>query len=616
MWNLELGANFSSKDGVRFNVWAPFQPSLQVKIHNTVLPMEKAEHGYFHLEVQGLTENDTYSYVLANGIERPDPVSRYLPDGVFGKTALIDGNAFSWTDQAWKGISSEELIFYECHIGTFTPLGTFESFIKKIPYLKELGITCVELMPIAQFSGKWGWGYDGASLFATHNAYGDPTALKHLVNACHKEGIAVCLDVVYNHFGPEGCFIGDFGPYWSDRYQGPWGKAVNYDGAYSDGVRHYILQNILYWLAEYHIDALRFDALHEIFDYSAEPFFPSIRYYVENIAKEQKRKIHLIAESDLNDSKLILPKRKNGLEFDAWWNEDFHHALHVSLTKEKHGYYQDFQGLKDLKKTLSKGVVYDGKYSEYRKKQHGSTFEGIEPKKFISFLQNHDQIGNRAQGDRIATHISFEMQKMSALFLLLSPYLPLLFMGQEYSDEAHFEYFVDYQNAELLASVYEGRKREFHLESTDLPQPDKEAYLRSKLNWNYLEHPQKNALLKLYRFLIHFRRTHPIFRALERKNIKVHSSMAKNFLALEYFPSGDMQEGLGIFCDFSTEGGEFKSAPREVILPFTFQGKIELLFHTEQSEFMGNNSIAFDANIRKLSSSCACGAAFRFSYKD
>lgn len=607
-WKLGLGANFVSKNRVHFSVWAPFQSHLQVQIHGSLFPMERDRHDYFHLELDGLHENDTYMYVLANGKTRPDPVSRYLPQGVFGPTAIIDCNAFTWTDQNWKGIKQEEYIFYECHVGTFTPEGTFEGILKKLKMLKALGITCLELMPIAQFSGNYGWGYDGVSPYAPHNAYGDPASLKKLINACHECGLAVCLDVVYNHFGPEGCFIGDFGPYWTDRYKTPWGNSINYDGPYSDGVRAFILQNALYFVHEYHIDALRLDALHALYDFSASPLIQELSMLLEEVGKEVHKKIHLIAESDLNDSRLIRPRKSGGYHLDALWNEDFHHALHVSLTGETHGYYEDFQGLSDFAKALKEGVIYQGKYSSYRKKNHGNSFEGIEPQRLVSFLQNHDQVGNRLQGDRIATHLTFEEQKIAAFILLLSPYLPLLFMGQEYGEEAPFEYFVNYENEELTANVYAGRKREFHLEANDMPLPDKEAFLRSKLRWDSLENPKHKALFKLHQELIQCRKAHPIFKTIQKKDIHVYSSLTDSFIAWEYRTG---PQALQFFCTFSKEKGKGKEK-KEYMLPFSSTGKMELLLHTEEPRFAGSDSLLFTADQKKLSVEGPCAALFEY----
>ncbi len=582
-WRLDLGASCCSDGSVNFKVWAPRQHSLQVKVlgKDRLYSMEKDAFGYFHAQIPDVKEKDLYVYKLAEGKERADPVSRFLPDGPFGPSSIIDPRAFTWTDQKWKGIAQKKLIFYECHVGTFTKEGTFQALLNKLPYLKDLGITCLEIMPIAQFSGKWNWGYDGVSLFAPHNAYGAPEDLKKLIDSCHRLGIAVCLDVVYNHFGPEGCFIEEFAPYMTTRYQSPWGKAVNLDGEYSNEVRHFLIQNALYWIHEYHIDALRLDALHALYDFSVFPFLNQLSQLVQKASIALGRKIHLIAESDLNDSRLLRPNKSGGNSLSAIWNEDFHHAAHVSLTKETQGYYQDYDGMKDLKKAMASGVVYEGEYSSYRKRSQGNSFKGIKPEQLVVFLQNHDQIGNRPRGDRLAQRLSFQMQKMSAMLLLLSPYLPLLFMGQEYGEEAPFEFFVDYQDKDLLSKVIEGRKKEFSQEEGNIGLPNESAFKRSKLGWK-----MNSPLLALYRKLIHLRKIDPA-------KIKVYS--IKDGLAWE---SGH----YGVLCDFGKE-------KREIALPY--KKKAKLLLHTEQEEYAGNNGIALDQKRQVLMTPGECGALFR-----
>lgn len=590
-WSLDLGANLLRNGKCHFKVWAPHQSSVQVHIHKpgfSPQAMMPGEKGYFELDIRGLNENDLYTYILSDGVERSDPVSRFLPHGSIGPSAIIN-STFPWSDQNWKGLPQEDLIFYECHVGTFTPAGTLQGVQEKLPYLKDLGITCLELMPIGQFAGKFGWGYDPQNPYAVHNSYGHPQNLKELVDACHALEIAVCLDVVYNHFGPEGCYFGDFGPYWTDCYQTPWGKGINYDGAFSDEVRNYFLQNALYWITEYHVDALRLDALHALFDKSASPFLQQLSSAAEEIGVQQNRKIALIAESNLNDSRLIRPLAKDGMGLNAFWDEDFHHAWHVSITKETSGYYCDFHGLPDLKKAMNKGVVYEGKYSEFRHFSHGNSFRGIVPKQFVSFIQNHDQIGNRPIGDRISQTLSFDAEKMSALFLLLSPYLPLLFMGQEYGEKAPFQYFVDYENPELMTSIIENRKKEFSLD--DLPVPDKSAFLLSKLNWQDHE-PKQKVLLDLYKNLIRIRKKTPFFHSLQRKNIKVFASR-QIWLAWEY-------PELACCCNFTKN-------IQEIDVPF--KDKFTLLLHTDQKKFLGKESLVFDA--KKLTLPPECGAVFQ-----
>jgi maltooligosyltrehalose trehalohydrolase len=567
---LDLGANFASPDRVRFKVWAPLLFALHLQLEGRPpLPMHKDEKGYFHLEIQDLKEGGLYSYILPNGDLRPDPVSRFLPKGLTGPTAILKSD-FSWTDGHWKRIPQKDLIFYECHVGTFSSKGTFEGVLEHLPHLKKLGITCLSLMPIAQFSGRCNWGYDGSSIYAPHNGYGSPKDLKKLINACHAAGIAVCLDVVYNHLGPKDSFLNDFGPYRTDSYKTLWGPALNFDGPYSNEVRHFFIQNALYWVDEFHFDVLRLDATQAIFDFSATPF-------LQQLCAGVKDKAYIVVENDLNKSQIIRHVSEGGYGADGFWNDDFHHALHVAITHEKQTYYKDYQGgLKDLKTILQNSVLYDGtRYSTYRKQTYGSSFHGIEPQKLICFSQTHDQVGNRAYGDRLT--LSFEQHKAVALLILLSPYLPLLFMGQEYGETAPFEYFVDFDE-KLSKKVFEGRKKEFR-NTDEIPHPDYSAFMRSKLQWKI------NAdLLALYQHLIAFRKALPHF---ERKHIKVEGE--ESWISIEY--------AGGFLVFYALSEGTFS-------LPHA-----KLLFHTEQTEFGGSNSAHFDG--QKLSAKSSIGAVFQ-----
>lgn len=547
---MKLGANIENGK-VSFNVWAPNFDSLHLAIKQKAFPMIKDERGYFSVELDHIKEHDLYSYLLPDGQKRADPVSRSLPNGVFGQTEIIDPKSFKWNDEHWKGIDQNDLIFYECHVGTFTREGTFRALIEKLPYLRDLGITCLELMPIASFAGRCNWGYDGVSLYAPHHLYGGPNGLKELVNAAHQAGIAIALDVVYNHFGPEGAFHVGYGPYLTNRYKTPWGDALNYDGPYSQEIRHFILQNALYWISEYHIDILRLDALHAIFDFSAHHILKELSAEVKNLSEKLGRKIYLAGESDRNDSNLIRPQKSGGQGLDLWWAEDFHHSLHVLLTHEKQGYYQDFHK-KDIDDALKEGVVYQGKYSPYRKYIVGNSFEGIDPNQLIIFSQNHDQVGNRPFGNRLSTQISFEEQKIAALLVLFSPYIPLLFMGEEYGEKNPFEYFVDYDNPELMQAIYEGRKKEFNLVES-LPIPNFEAFERSKLSWE-----KNEGLLTLYQTLIKLRSQ------FSRKIKKVQAD--ETSLLWQY-------DELTVFISFAERSKEIPSSP--------------FLLHTEERRFGG-----------------------------
>lgn len=554
-WQLDLGANLVS-DGVLFNLWAPYHMTVRVEIEGKgAFPMEKNVDGYFSICLKEANEGDRYTYVLSNGLRRPDPVSRLLPDGLHGPSQVVD-SVFNWTDGSWNGRKLSDCIFYELHVGSFTPQGTFQGVIQKLDYLVELGINCIELMPVAEFPGRWNWGYDGASLYAPYSGYGGVLGLKELVNEAHKRGIAVCLDVVYNHFGPEGSYLGEFGPYFSGRYHTPWGKGLNYDGAYSDHVRHLIVQNALYWAHEYHIDFLRLDAIHGIYDFSATPLLFQLKEALVNCG----RPMQLVAESDLNDANHLRSHEEGGMGLDALWNDDFHHAAHVFLTGERHSYYEDYLGIADTAKAIAQGFVYDRKYSQFRKKTHGSKATNISPQQLVVFMQNHDQVGNRPMGERLGAILSPKREKIAALMTLFTPAIPMLFMGEEYGERRPFEYFVDYTNEKLMKQVYEGRKREFH--RTDMPFPGKEAFLRSQLSWEIEE-----SLLEFYQTLIQLRKRFP------PKNTRplVYFSEEKQWLAWEF--QAQNEQWLKVLCFLGSKNGLISS-------PFTHEIE-EILLATD-----------------------------------
>ncbi len=405
-WALDIGASLISKEEVRFKVWAPLTEKFSVEITSQkktrIIRLDKNERGYFEGIGKGVYNGDCYFYVLENESRHPDPASRFQPAGVHGPSQIIDTSNFQWEDEGWEGVPFRKFIIYELHVGTFSRDGTFESVIPYLDYLKELGITAVELMPVAQFPGERNWGYDGVYPFAPQNSYGGPRGLKTLINTCHKKGIAVILDVVYNHLGPEGNYLRNFGPYFTDKYKTPWGDAINFDGPYSDEVRHFFISNALYWLTEYHADALRIDAIHGIFDFSAKHFLQELGETVRNQAELLGRNVRLMVESNLNDVRFINPIEIGGYGLDAQWNDDFHHSLHTLITGEDKGYYQDFGEMEHLIKAFREGFVYSGGYSKFRKRRYGNSSIDRPAHQFIVFSQNHDQVGNRMSGDRLA----------------------------------------------------------------------------------------------------------------------------------------------------------------------------------------------------------------------
>lgn len=509
-WRLDLGATVLNPSTVRFRVWAPHADRVSVQVSEAregPVALERGERGYFESTVSGIGPGARYHYVLDGRTHRPDPASRWQPDGVHQPSAVVDPNAFRWTDHEWRGVPLEDLIIYELHTGTFSAAGTFEAVVAHLNYLKhEVGVTAIELMPVAQFPGARNWGYDGVYPFAPQASYGGPDGLKTLVNACHAQGLAVILDVVYNHLGPEGNYLGCFGPYFTDRYRTPWGQAINYDGPDSDEVRHFFLSNALYWVTEYHLDALRLDAVHGIYDFSAVHILQELAEAVHAEARQLRRAVHVIAESDLNDSRLIVPTAQGGYGLDAQWNDDFHHALHTVVTGERRGYYEDFGTLDQLATAIRKGFVYSGQYSRSRRRRHGNSSEGRPAHQFVVFAQNHDQIGNRAVGDRLSAQLPAEALKAVAAAVLLSPNIPLLFMGEEYGETAPFQYFIEHSDPALVEAVRQGRRAEFaHFgwSPADIPDPQHPAtFERSRPSLDRRHTEPHAALLRWTRALM------------------------------------------------------------------------------------------------------------------
>jgi maltooligosyltrehalose trehalohydrolase len=512
-----LGANLLPGRSCEFVVWAPLRQQVDVQLHQQgkrrSLPMERDALGYHRVVANNVSAGDTYFYRLDGSQERPDPASHYQPEGVHGPSQIVDLSGFSWTDVDWKGLPLEEHIFYELHVGTFTQQGTFRSIIPCLDRLVDLGVTTIELMPIAQFPGSRNWGYDGVYPYAPQNTYGTPSDLHQLVDAAHARGVAVALDVVYNHLGPEGNYLGEYGPYFTEHYRTPWGSALNFDRAHSDEVRHFFVQNALYWLQEFHIDGLRLDAVHSIFDRSAIPFLAELSTEVASLSERLGRTIHLIAESDLNDSGVLRDINEGGLNMDAQWSDDFHHSVHTLLTGERDGYYADFGQIGQLTATLKNGWYYAGQYSRHRKRKHGNPPRNLSLSRFVVGSQNHDQVGNRALGDRLSTLVDFESLKLAAGVTVLSSFLPLLFMGEEYGETAPFQYFTNHGDPQLGEAVRQGREREFASFGWKgkIPDPQAEStFHTSELNYALSEKEPHRTLLHFYRTLLQFRRNHRI----------------------------------------------------------------------------------------------------------
>ncbi len=497
----------------RFKVWAPSARVVSVEAGGVSYAMQGPDdRGWWTREVESAGPGTDYGYLLDDDPKcYPDPSSEWQPNGVHGLSRIYDQTAFRWTDTHFEAPPLASAIIYELHIGTFTPEGTFDAAAGKLDYLAGLGVTHVELMPVAAFDGQHGWGYDGVALFAVHEPYGGPDGLKRFVNAAHEAGLAVLLDVVYNHFGPSGNYTGKFGPYIVSSHHTPWGGAVNLEDAGSAEVRQFFCDNALMWLRDFHIDGLRIDAVHAFVDRSAIHFLEQLAAEVEILEAALARRLVLIAESDLNDPRIVTPREAGGLGIDAQWSDDFHHALFAVLNEnERQGYYADFGTLEQLAKALERTFVYDGIYSRYRRRIHGRPTHGLSQQRFLGYIQTHDQVGNRAVGDRISHMAGLERAKIAAALYLLSPFVPMLFQGEEWAASTPFLYFADHNDRELARAVSEGRKKEFAAFGWDpasIPDPEiPSTFDASKLRWDEMSEGDHAEMLAWYKKLIRFRR--------------------------------------------------------------------------------------------------------------
>jgi maltooligosyltrehalose trehalohydrolase len=458
-----LGATPVPDGRCTFQVWAPQARRVEVRLVDSgrIEPLLASGDGHFAATLSQVEPGAAYLYRLDGDKERPDPASRDQRNGVHGPSRVCDLGSYQWRDHRWRGVPLRDYVIYELHVGTFSRGGTFDAVMPELERLRRLGVTALEIMPVAQFPGARNWGYDGVYPFAVQDSYGGARGLQRLVDACHQADLAVILDVVYNHLGPEGNYLRDFGPYFTDRYYTPWGAALNFDGAENEGVRRFFIENALQWIDDFHIDALRLDAVHAIIDFSARPFLEELADTVRKRGEQLGRRPYLIAESDLNDPRLVRASALGGHGLDAVWSDDFHHAAHSLLTGETSGYYADFGRVEDLARAFQSGMSRPGEYSHYRRRRHGRRGAVLEPEQCVVCIQNHDQIGNRLLGERSATLLNFEQQKLAAAVLCLSPYLPLLFMGEEYGETAPFQYFISHGDEGLLEAVRKGRCQEF-----------------------------------------------------------------------------------------------------------------------------------------------------------
>ncbi|TDB63727.1 malto-oligosyltrehalose trehalohydrolase [Arundinibacter roseus] len=521
-----LGVNFTDANEATILVWAPEAESMDLILHHQqqAVPLTRIDYGYWSLETPLLQPGDRYLFRINGKNEFPDPASLSQPDGVHGASEALRLTDFEWDDQAWTNPKLDDYIFYEIHTGTFTNEGTFEALEQKLDYLHELGITAIELMPLAQFPGTRNWGYDGVFPYAVQHSYGGAHGLQRLVNACHQRQIAVVLDVVYNHLGPEGNYLGQFGPYINPKYYTPWGGAINFDDAWSDGVRQFVIENVLMWFRDFHIDALRLDAVHALKDFGPVHILQDIRRCTDELMAQTGQRHYLIAELDLNDNKYIAPLEKGGYGLDAQWIDEFHHALRVTAGGERTGYYTDFEGISHLAKAYTDAFVFSGQFSNHRKRFFGTRVDDNPGQQFIVFSQNHDQIGNRMLGERSSQLMSFEMQKTMAAAVILSPFLPFLFMGEEWSEPHPFLYFADHSDPELTQAVRQGRKKEFAAFHAIGEAPDPfslESYALSKPQWELLTQTPHQQMFQYYKKLIALRKTQPALRHLNRRQLSV-----------------------------------------------------------------------------------------------
>lgn len=538
-----------------FRVWAPAADAVDAHVGGVAHPMQRDHaRGWWSVEVPMVPAGSPYGFALDGGAPRPDPRGVLLPDGVHGLTRRYDQDAFTWHDHHWRGVPLAGSVVYELHVGTFTQEGTFAGAVARLDHLVELGVDVVELLPVHAFPGAHGWGYDVAAPYAVHEPYGGPDGLKAFVDACHARGLAVALDVVYNHFGPDGAYVTGFGPYLTDTHTTPWGPAVNFDAADSDEVRRYVIDNALMWLRDFHVDGLRLDAVHAIADRSATHLLEELGDEADVFAAQTGRSVFVVAESDLGDPRVVWSRERGGYGLTAQWNDDFHHALHVTLTGEQDGYYADFHGLRDLATALRQGYVYTGQYSKVRRRRHGRSAVGVPRSRLLAYLQNHDQIGNRAQGERSAALVSTRLLQVAAALVLTSGFTPMLFMGEEWGASTPWQYFTDHGET-LGELVGRGRREEFAAfgwRPEDVPDPqDPKTFERSVLHWAERDEEPHRTLLAWHRDLIALRRSHPALRGSHLDRPDVHYDEAQRWLVVR-------RDGLAVAANLS---GERRTVP-------------------------------------------------------
>lgn len=530
-----IGINFNEQGLAEMKVWSPEAASVELVTDNQSIPLTKEQYGYWTATSDKIKPGSEYAISIDGKKPLPDPASLFQPNGVHASSVAVDLKNVHWKDEAWKNLSLPSYIIYELHTGTFSAKQNFDGIIDKLDYLAELGVNAIEIMPVGQFPGARNWGYDGVYPFAVQDSYGGPHKLQELVDACHAKGIAVVLDVIYNHLGPEGNYLGEFGPYFTEKYKTPWGKALNYDDAWCDGVREYFIENALMWFRDFHIDALRMDAVHAIKDFSPVHILKEIKIRVDALSEKTGRPYYLIAEMDLNDPLFINPLDKGGYGANAQWIDEFHHALRVSSGQKREGYYADFNGVQHLAKSYNDAYVYDGQFSEHRKKFFGLKTENP-GHQFVVFSQNHDHTGNRMLGERTSQLVSLNMCKLMAGAVLIAPYIPMLFMGEEWAESNPFLFFISHTDKELAALVNKGRKEEFSYFNWQGEPPDPrldETFHQSMLQWQLHDQQHHSDMLRYYKELIQLRKSTPALKSTDRSQTKAQSFADKNMVIVE-----------------------------------------------------------------------------------
>jgi maltooligosyltrehalose trehalohydrolase len=578
--NRTIGLNFDDKGNPGIRVWAPHASQLTIEsAGHSLIKLKKMPLGFWQADCPGLKRGDRYKIKIGDD-SFPDPASLSQPDGVHQPSECLNLHDIRQIkDENWNGIPYHDLVIYELHVGTFSPEGNFDGIKSKLPYLKDLGINALNIMPVASFSGNRNWGYDGVYPFAVHPAYGGAVGFAELIKECHQNGLAVILDVVYNHLGPEGNYLGAFGPCFTKKYITPWGNAINFDDAWSDGIREFFLENALMWLRDFHIDGLRLDAVHAIKDFGPKHFLHELSEKVKQLNQLNQTSHFLIGECDLNDVRYIKSLDDNGYGLDAQWCDEWHHALHALITREKNGYYSDFGTIEQLTKSFNHGYVFTGEHSPHRKKKFGTQTTDIPGEKFVVFTQNHDHTGNRKMGERLTQLVDFNTLKLAAGAMFVSTFIPLIFMGEEYAEDSPFLYFISHEDKDLVEAVRKGRSEEFpdFMGDNNTPDPaSEETFRQSKLRWNFKENEQKAKLLAFYKKLINLRNEFPVLKPGNLNDISARNTQD----AIIIVRKGKEYDILSVL--------NFSENPLRLELPELSKSTHKVLLYSAHKQWSGN----------------------------